>query len=122
MLLMNEVRVKKCMCTSVNDRTKLKCISRESSPGHIDGNDVFYHQTTDAADWIDSEACDTELLKKLAIQIDAGNQSISGETNYHVRGGVTFKWGGTTVDVAEHGLVSGNQVRGICDFLRFLCF
>ena len=24
------------------------CISRESNPGHIDGNDVFYHQTTDA--------------------------------------------------------------------------
>ena len=22
---------------------KLKCISRESNPGHIDGNDVFYH-------------------------------------------------------------------------------
>jgi len=20
-----------------------KCISRESNPGHIDGNDVFYH-------------------------------------------------------------------------------
>ena len=27
-----------------------KCISRESNPGHIDGNDVFYHETTDAAD------------------------------------------------------------------------
>ena len=23
--------------------TKIKCISRESNPGHIDGNDVFYH-------------------------------------------------------------------------------
>ena len=23
-------------------------ISRESNPGHIDGNDVFYHETTDA--------------------------------------------------------------------------
>ena len=22
---------------------RLKCISRESNPGHIDGNDVFYH-------------------------------------------------------------------------------
>ena len=22
---------------------KRKCISRESNPGHIDGNDVFYH-------------------------------------------------------------------------------
>ena len=22
---------------------KLKCISREANPGHIDGNDVFYH-------------------------------------------------------------------------------
>ena len=21
----------------------MKCISRESNPGHIDGNDVFYH-------------------------------------------------------------------------------
>ena len=21
----------------------LRCISRESNPGHIDGNDVFYH-------------------------------------------------------------------------------
>ena len=27
-----------------------KCISRESNPGHIDGNDVFYHKTTDASD------------------------------------------------------------------------
>ena len=26
-----------------------ECISRESSPGHIDGNDVFYHLTTGAA-------------------------------------------------------------------------
>ena len=25
-----------------------ECISRESNPGHIDGNDVFCHQTTDA--------------------------------------------------------------------------
>ena len=25
------------------------CISRESSPGHINGNDVFYHWTTDAS-------------------------------------------------------------------------
>ncbi len=25
------------------------CISRESNPGHIDGNDVFCHQTTDAS-------------------------------------------------------------------------
>ena len=24
-----------------------QCISRESSPGHIDGSDVFYHETTD---------------------------------------------------------------------------
>ena len=24
-------------------RGKRKCISRESNPGHIDGNDVFYH-------------------------------------------------------------------------------
>ena len=22
---------------------QIKCISRESNPGHIDGNDVFYH-------------------------------------------------------------------------------
>ena len=27
-----------------------KCISRESNPGHIDGNGVFYHWTTDASD------------------------------------------------------------------------
>ena len=27
-----------------------RCISRELNPGHIDGNDVFYHQTTDASD------------------------------------------------------------------------
>ena len=25
------------------ERRLVKCISRESSPGHIDGNDVFYH-------------------------------------------------------------------------------
>ena len=25
-----------------------KCISRESNPGHIDGNDIFYHYTTAA--------------------------------------------------------------------------
>ena len=24
------------------------CICRESNPGHLDGNEVFYHQTTDA--------------------------------------------------------------------------
>ena len=24
-------------------RMEEKCISRESNPGHIDGNDVFYH-------------------------------------------------------------------------------
>ena len=26
-----------------------KCISQESNPGHINGDDVFYHKTTDAA-------------------------------------------------------------------------
>ena len=26
-----------------NARRAIKCISRESNPGHIDGNDVFYH-------------------------------------------------------------------------------
>ena len=35
--------------TSADERRTLagqktgKCISRESNPGHIDGNDVFYH-------------------------------------------------------------------------------
>ena len=41
-----------CDIGGYTDHTKPQrshtCISRESNPGHIDGNDVFYHWTTDA--------------------------------------------------------------------------
>ena len=30
-------------CDEVPPHTKQQCISRESNPGHIDGDDVFYH-------------------------------------------------------------------------------
>ena len=29
-------------------KVKANCINRNSNPGHIDGNDVFYHKATDA--------------------------------------------------------------------------
>ena len=29
--------------TTKQQRAKKECIIRESNPGHIDGNDVFYH-------------------------------------------------------------------------------
>ena len=32
----------------LSQRFSYLCISRESNPGHMDGNDVFYHYTTDA--------------------------------------------------------------------------
>ena len=37
-----------CLQLYVCLSTKHKCISRESSPGHTNGNDVFYHLATDA--------------------------------------------------------------------------
>jgi hypothetical protein len=40
-----------------------KCISREASPGHIDGNDVFYHRTTDADVFKDNCASDVRPAK-----------------------------------------------------------
>jgi hypothetical protein len=29
-----------------------KCNSRDSNPGNIDGNDIFYHETTDAVSFV----------------------------------------------------------------------
>jgi hypothetical protein len=40
-----------------------KCISREPSSGHIDGNDVFYHRTTDADVFKDNCASDVRPAK-----------------------------------------------------------
>jgi hypothetical protein len=36
------------LATQKGQTPRKTCISRESSPGHIDGNNVFYHQTADA--------------------------------------------------------------------------
>jgi hypothetical protein len=35
------------------------CISRESSPGHIDGNDGVYHQTIDAD--VSEDKCSSDV-------------------------------------------------------------
>merc|ERR1712016_343261 len=55
----NPQRVHGCLSDSISQQSARlasggsarfwkECISRESNPGHIDGNDVFCHLTTDA--------------------------------------------------------------------------
>ena len=41
--IVRRIRLLQRHCRLTGDRSSTSCISRESSPGHIDGNDVFCH-------------------------------------------------------------------------------
>ena len=61
-----------------------QCISRESSPGHIDGSDVFYHETTDHVKCLQplhSQAGDQS--KFLGLMVENSTSARSGPKLVH---------------------------------------